>query len=109
MAERWAAIIPGLAASALLFTLGGCATTPKAPDVWIGGDPAHLAADKAACRQESSGVDVNAPGGYSDPRYGVTSAMAAEVAKDNPLTDTTPQIRAATFTACMNDKGWKQP
>lgn len=109
MAAGWrATIIPGLATAAFL-ALGGCVSTPKASDAWVGGDPAHLAADEKACREESAAVDVNAVGGYSDPRYGVTSAMAAEIAKDNPLTDTKPQIRAATYAACMGDKGWRQP
>jgi hypothetical protein len=89
--------------------LAGCASTPATQDDWVGGDPARLAADKAACREESAHVDVNAAAGYSDPRYGMTSAMAAAVAKDNPLADTTPQARAASFAACMSDKGWRQP
>jgi hypothetical protein len=89
--------------------LGGCASTPATSDDWAGGDPAHLAADKAACRSESAGVDVNVVDGYSDPRYGMTSAMAAAVAKDNPLTNTRPQIKVAAFAACMADKGWTQP
>ena len=54
-------------------------------------------------------VDANAIGGYSDPRYGMSSAMAAAVAKDDPLTDTSPQAHAAAFAACMTDKGWRQP
>ncbi len=89
--------------------LAGCASTSKSANDWVGGDPARLAADMAACRDESAGVDVNAAAGYSDPRYGLTSAMAAAVAKDNPLTDTSPQIRAAAFATCMTDKGWRQP
>jgi hypothetical protein len=97
-------------AAAGLLALCGCASTSRpASDAWVGGDPAHLSADTATCREESSGVDVNAAGGYTDPRYGMTSAMAAAVAKDNPLTDTTPQIRAAAFATCMTDKGWHQP
>lgn len=105
-------IAKGLAAFAALtaaLALGGCASTSQTNDGWVGGEPAHLSADMDACRKEASGVDVNQATGYSDPRYGMTSAMAAAVARDNPMTDTRPQIRAATFTACMNDKGWHQP
>lgn len=105
--RAWTARVGAFAICAA--ALGGCASTPAATDDWAGGDPAHLAADKAACRTESAGVDVNAEAGYSDPRYGMTSAMAAAVAKDNPLTDTRPQIRQAAFAACMTDKGWRQP
>ncbi|MDR3510487.1 MAG: hypothetical protein P4L73_02550 [Caulobacteraceae bacterium] len=97
------------AALASALVLAGCASTPQGGDGWVGGDQAHLAADTDACRKEAAGVDVNQASGYSDSRYGMTSAMAAAVAKDNPLSDTKPQIRAATFTACMNDKGWRQP
>jgi hypothetical protein len=89
--------------------LCGCASAPKPADDWVGADPTRLPADKAACESESAGVDVNEAAGYSDPRYGMTSAMAAAVAKDNPLTDTRPQIKAAAFAACMTDKGWRQP
>jgi hypothetical protein len=96
-------------AAAALAALAGCATSSETAQPWVGGDPAHLSADRAACRQEASAVDVNQASGYSDPRYGVTSAMAAAVAKNNPLSDTRPQIRQATFTTCMNDKGWRQP
>ena len=103
----WTARIGALAV--FIAPLGGCASTSGATDNWTGGDPAHLAADKAACRSESAGVDVNAEAGYSDPRYGMTSAMAAAVAKDNPLTNTRPQMKAAAFAACMSDKGWTQP
>jgi hypothetical protein len=86
-------------------------TTPapaKAAD-WVGGDPAHLAADKAACRQESAAVDPNVISGYSDPRYGMTAAMAAAVARQNPLSDNSREARAAAFAACMGDKGWQEP
>jgi hypothetical protein len=91
--------------------LGGCASTPKEtePD-WVGGgDTAHLMADKAACRQDSASVDPNSVTGYSDPRYGVTSAMSAAVAKSDPLADHSAQAREAAFAACMSDKGWHQP
>ena len=103
----WTARIAAVALGAA--ALDGCASAPKPADSWVGGDPAHLAADMAACRDESAGVDVNAAAGYSDPRYGMTSAVAAAVAKDNPLTDTRSQVKAATFATCMNDKGWRQP
>ena len=103
-AMRGAAMVGALA-------LGGCASSRvDAPsEAWIGGDPAHLNADMAACRKEAADLDVNQATGYTDPRYGMTSAMAAAVAEDNPLTDTRPQIKAAAFTTCMNDKGWRQP
>jgi outer membrane murein-binding lipoprotein Lpp len=90
-------------------SLAGCASTPAIDQGWVGGDPAHLSADLAACHKEVANLDVNQISGYSDPRYGMTNAMAAAIAKDNPLTDTRPQIKAATFTTCMNDKGWRQP
>jgi hypothetical protein len=91
--------------------LGGCASTSAKPaaETWVGGDATHLSADKAECRKEAAELDVNEPANYSDPRYGVTSAMAAAIAEDNPLVNTRPQIKAAAFTTCMNDKGWRQP
>ena len=98
-----------LAALIGALALVGCASAPAPAEAWVGGDPSHLAADKDACRKEAAGVDVNQITGYSDPRYGMTSAMAAAVAKDNPLADTSPQAHAAAFAACMNDKGWRQP
>jgi hypothetical protein len=103
------------AACAAALALSACASdgapgpAPAAEARWTGGDPARLAADEAACRRDAASVDVNQISGYSDPRYGMTSAMAAAVAKDNPMSDTRPQIRAATFAACMGDKGWRQP
>ena len=87
--------------------LAAAPAPPRRPRTWVGGDPAHLAADKAACRQEASAVDVNEAANYSDPRYGVAAAMAAAVSRDNPLTDQGPAIRRAAFITCMNDKGWK--
>jgi outer membrane murein-binding lipoprotein Lpp len=91
-------------------TLAGCASSPKETEpAWVGGDPAHLTADSAACRQDSANIDPNSVSGYSDPRYGVTSAMSAAVAKSDPLGDHRPQAREAAFAACMGDKGWHQP
>jgi hypothetical protein len=96
-----------LAALILLGALTACASTPKtAAIVWSGGDPKQLAADEAGCHQESASVDVQDPNVYSDPRYGVTSAMAEAIAKDNPLADRTAIVREAAFESCMNDKGW---
>jgi hypothetical protein len=97
----WAA----LAAAAML---AGCASDGRAPaDVWAGGDPAHLSADQTACRAEAADLDVNQAANYSDARYGVASAMAEAVSKDNPLSDQGPAIRRAAFDTCMTDKGWK--
>ena len=88
--------------------LAGCATAPKpAPVRWVGGDPTHLAADQAACKHESEDVDPNQAAGFSDPRYGVTSAMANAIGRDNPLADQSKAVRLAAFDTCMNDKGWK--
>jgi hypothetical protein len=90
---------------ALIGCAGGPPPTP-AP-TWTGGDPARLAADQADCRGEADAVDVHQAAGYSDPRYGVTSAMAAAVSDYSPLVDQRAAIRAAAFDTCMNDKGWK--
>ena len=95
---------------ALSLWLGGCTSSPKPPlEVWSGGDPAHLAGDQAACRTEANNLDVNQASNYSDPRYGVTSAMAEAVAKDNPLANRDAIVRQAAFDTCMNDKGWRTP
>jgi hypothetical protein len=83
------------------------ASSGAAPETWSGGDPTHLAADQVACHAESTTLDVNDPSTYSDPRYGVTSAMAEAVARDNPLTDRGAIVRQAAFATCMNDKGWR--
>jgi hypothetical protein len=90
--------------------LGGCASAHKtAPEAWSGGDPAHLAADQAACRVEAANLDVNVASNYSDPRYGVTSAMAEAVAQDNPMANRGAIVRQAAYQICMNDKGWRSP
>jgi len=95
-------------ALAALALLAGCATAPQTPPVrWVGGDPARLAADQALCRHEADDLDPNQAAGYSDPRYGVTSAMANAIGRDNPLTDQHKAVRLAAFDTCMNDKGWK--
>jgi hypothetical protein len=88
--------------------LASCAGDPPPPPLsWSGGDQAHLAADEAACHKDSAGVDINEATGYSDPRYGATSAMAAAINRDSPLTDQRAAVRAAAFAACMSDRGWK--
>jgi len=88
--------------------LAACANTPKAePETWTGGDPTHLAADQAACRTEAANLDVSQAANYSDPRYGVTSAMAEAVAKDNPLANRDAIVRQAAYDTCMTDKGWR--
>ena len=87
--------------------LSACASHGKpAPEVWTGGDANHLVADKAQCRAEADKLDVSQPSTYSDPRYGVTSAMAEAVAKDNPLADRGAIVREAAYDTCMGDKGW---
>ncbi|HXQ10158.1 MAG TPA: hypothetical protein VN805_04070 [Caulobacteraceae bacterium] len=90
-----------------VLALASCTSNPKpAPEVWTGGDPAHLAADRAQCHVEADKLDVSDPSTYSDPRYGVTSAMAEAVAKDNPLADRGAIVRQAAYDTCMGDKGW---
>jgi ABC-type glycerol-3-phosphate transport system substrate-binding protein len=104
-------VLRNLAVLASLAVLAACASSPPAapPEIaWSGGDPARLAADKAQCRKEAENIDVKLSAGYSDPRYGVTSAMAAYVDKDNPLDNRSQVTRDAAFVTCMNDKGWKQ-
>ena len=86
--------------------LSACATRPAA-EVWTGGDAGKLAADQATCHNEAARLDVNDPSNYSDPRYGVTSAMAEAVARDNPLADRGAIQRRAAYETCMNDKGWR--
>jgi hypothetical protein len=96
-----AIILAGLA-------LASCASSPPPPPItWTAGNPAHLVADKAACQKDSADVDMNQATGYSDPKYGPTSAMAAAINRDSPLTDQRAAVRAAAFAACMTDKGWK--
>ncbi len=88
--------------------LAGCASQEAPTEiVWTGGDPTHLAADKAACEKDSLNNDYNSAAGYSDPRYGPTNAMAAQINRDAPLADQHAAIRAAAVAACMTDKGWK--
>jgi hypothetical protein len=90
--------------------LAACASTPKpAPESWTGGDPARLGADQAACRTEAANLDVSDANNYSDPRYGVASAMAEAVARDNPLANRDSIVRQAAYQTCMNDKGWRSP
>jgi hypothetical protein len=87
--------------------LAGCAGGAKpVSEVWTGGDPTHLAADRAECHIEADKLDVSDPSTYSDPRYGVTSAMAEAVAKDNPMADRGAIVRQAAYDTCMGDKGW---
>ena len=97
--------------STACLALSGCATAPPPPappaTVWIGGDPAHLVVDKADCQHTADQTDVNESAGYSDSRMGVTTAMAAAVGRDNPLSDQQANVRAAVFVTCMNEKGWK--
>lgn len=99
-----------LAAIFSLTALAACASAPPPPPepAWTGGDPAHLVADKAECRKEAETIDVHVSAGFSDPRYGVTSAMAAYVDKDNPLANREKITRDAAYVTCMTDKGWKQ-
>ncbi|HZC17842.1 MAG TPA: hypothetical protein VE309_13880 [Caulobacteraceae bacterium] len=96
----------GLILTAAL-TLTACASSSAPPETWSGGDPTHLAADQAACRNEAATLDVNDPSTYSDPRYGSTSALAEAVGRDNPLADRGAIVRQAAFETCMNDKGWR--
>ena len=99
----------GFAAALGLLALSACASAPAAPaePAWSGGDASHLAGDQAQCHKEVEGLDVNVSAGYSDPRYGVTSAMAAAVGRDNPLADRSQIVRQAAYITCMTDKGWK--
>src|SRR5271167_2002734 len=104
MSRPFAACIAALAA----VVVASSASDNKAPgDVWTGGDPARLTADKADCQKDADGLDVNNASNYSDGRYGVTAAMAEAIAQNDPLTDQGPAIRRAAFETCMSDKGWK--
>jgi hypothetical protein len=99
-----------IAATVLSLGLAACAsssTSPPTAATWVGGDPARLKADLAACDHDADNLDPNQSATYSDPRYGVASAMAAQVGRDNPLMDQKANVRAAFITVCMGDKGWK--
>ena len=86
--------------------LTGCASAPSPePKTWVGGDPAHLAADQAACHHETDNVGLGA-NGYSDSRYGVAAALAEAVDRDDPFKNHAGDARAAAFITCMSDKGW---
>ncbi|HLK25823.1 MAG TPA: hypothetical protein VKT30_14310 [Caulobacteraceae bacterium] len=91
---------------AVALGLAGCNGERPIAEAWTGGDPAKLAADKAQCHAEADKLDVSQPSTYSDPRYGVTSAMAEAVARDNPLADRGAIVRQAAYDTCMGDKGW---
>lgn len=87
--------------------LSACANTPTAqPKTWTGGEPAHLAADQAACHKDTDNVDAGQANGYSDSRYGVASALAEAIDRDDPLKDHRGDARTAAFITCMSDKGW---
>jgi hypothetical protein len=90
----------------LAVALAGCASDKVAAETWTGGNPAKLADDQAACRKDADALDVNQAANYSDGQYGVTSAMAAAVASNNPLSDQGPAIRRAAFDTCMTNRGW---
>ena len=87
--------------------LSACASTPTPePKTWMGHDPAGLAADEAACHKETEDIDAGQANGYSDSRYGVASALAEAIDRDDPLKNHRADARAAAFITCMSDKGW---
>lgn len=89
--------------------LAACAsssgTTPE-PKTWVGGDAAHLASDQTACHKEADNVDAGQAGSYSDSRYGVSTALAEAIDRDDPYRDHRGDARNAAFITCMTDKGW---
>jgi hypothetical protein len=88
--------------------LAACASGSDAPPTsWIGGDAAHLAADKAACHKQADSVDVSQANDYSDTHYGAATAMAAAIDREDPLRGHNKGAREATFQTCMGDKGWR--
>ncbi len=94
------------AALASIAALGGCASASSPPPMtWVGGDPAHLAADQAACHKDTDNVGLGA-NGYSDSRYGVASALAEAIDRDDPMKSHVGDARRAAFITCMSDKGW---
>ena len=101
MARR-AIILVVLIAAALAACGANLAPEPK---IWVGGDPAHLAADQGACRKETEDVGLGA-NGFSDSRYGVAAALAEAEDRDDPLKNHRADARAAAFITCMNDEGW---
>ena len=104
-----AAIRSILAAALAASALSACASSPSTPEIktWIGGDPAHLAADQAACHKETDGLDAGQANAYSDSRYGVASALIESLDRDDPLRDHRGDARAVAFITCMGNKGWR--
>ena len=87
--------------------LAACASAPPPePKSWAGGDPAHLAADQAACHKETDALDAGQANSYSDSRYGVASALIEGLDRDDPLRDHRGDARVAAFITCMSNKGW---
>ena len=88
-------------------TLSACASAPgPEPKTWTVGDPAHLAGDQAACHKDTDSIDARQAAGYSDSRYGVASALAEAIDRDDPLRDHAGDARIAAFITCMSNKGW---
>jgi hypothetical protein len=85
--------------------LSACASAPP-PVAWSGRAPSLLSADQAACHKETDDVDLAQANGYSDPKYGVASALAEAVDRDDPLKGHQMDARHAAFITCMSDKGW---
>jgi hypothetical protein len=87
--------------------LSACASAPASEQkAWTGGDPGRLAADQTTCRKEADNVDSGQANGYSDSRYGVSTALAEAIDRDDPFKDHRGDARKAAFITCMSDKGW---
>ena len=95
-----------LAASALSACAGDAPTTPEIK-TWTGGDAAHLSADQAACHKETDSLDAGQANAYSDPSYGVASALIEGLDRGDPMRDHRSDARAAAFITCMTNKGWR--
>ncbi len=88
-------------------TLASCASAPSVePKTWVGGDPAHLSDDQSVCHKETDSITAGQANGYSDSRYGVASALAEAIDRDDPLKDHSGDARVAAFITCMSGKGW---
>lgn len=108
---RTAARLIGLAGTLLLASLAAPAAAGQFDDLFfVRADPtaAAMLADRDGCAKEALALDIDASRGFSNPDYGVLTAMGSALQQDGGDPKVRKAVRRVVLIKCMEGRGWTE-
>jgi hypothetical protein len=103
-------LLPILLAAACAATATSASAAPYDNVFFVkkGATSAQLFTDRSACADVAKGVQIGRDEAYSDPDYGVLSAMGTAIDSDSMHGGIGKAVQRAALEKCMEKRGWVQ-